>query len=357
MRISIMLSAALLAAFAASCSETGPAKQDSGSLANPAAQRSAAKGGVSQKNQTTTIPKGAQWTILCREIGGVGHVQRARQLKESLMNTPGMRDWHLLHKEDSSVLYYGYYKTYNEPKAKADRAKIDSMADAQGRRPFRLAHITPLDAADPAGPPEWNLANAKGHWSLQIAAYLGSPERKQYAIDAVRAAREQGIEAYYHHGDNVSLVCVGSWPREAVRLADDDVRAGDQGQPKVVLPPLPPGVKEPEIRGPGGRKLHVEAGRNEIVDPTLKAMMDKYPTNAVNGATMITKRTDPRTGRVEEVADASFPVPIPREESTLLDGGGIPLPPPEGAFFDAAPRSGVGAPDDAPGVRRPTNGS
>ena len=32
-----------------------------------------------------------------------------------------MRDWHLLHKEDVSILYYGYYKSYNDPRAKADR--------------------------------------------------------------------------------------------------------------------------------------------------------------------------------------------------------------------------------------------
>jgi hypothetical protein len=277
------------------------------------------------------IPKGASWTILCREIGGPGHVERSRQLKDDLVKTTAMRDWHLLHREDGSLLYYGYYRNYTDAKAKSDRQKIDSMVDQQGSRPFRLAHFTPLDAADPDGPPEWNLANAKGFWSLQIAVYKDSPERKQYALDAVKAARQQGVEAYYFHGENMSLVCVGTWPREAVRTADEGVRAGDGGQLKLVLPPLPPDVeKVPEVRQ-GGQKLHVEAGRNVVVDPRLKDMMERqYPTMAINGATMLTKRKDPHTGRVIEVADSSFPVRIPQQtgDGGFLDGGGVPVPPP-----------------------------
>ena len=361
MRFPVVVSVVALAVVggaATSCSEKSPPKADAVAIADSAPKSAGKSGGQQARaNESTTIPKGAQWTILCREIDGPNHMSQAKQLRDHLVKTSGMRDWHLLHREDGSVLYYGYYKTYSEPRAKTDHAKIDGMADANGRRPFRHAIFTPLEAADPAGPPEWNLANAKGYWSLQIGAYKDSPDRKQYAVDAVRAAREQGIEAYYYHGENMSLVCVGTWPREAVRLADDNIRAGDQGQPKLVLPPLPPDVKNtPEIRGEGGRKLHVEAGRNEVVDPKLKDMMEnQFPTMAVNGATMITKRTDPRTGQVREVADASFPVKIPTRDAGLLDdGGGIPIPPPsEGVFINPSRQSG----GINSGVGRSTNGS
>jgi hypothetical protein len=363
MRFSAVLIAVALTVIATSCSEKSQPKADAVSIADgapKAAPKASAKGSAkpSAGQSTTTIPKGAQWTILCAEVSGEGHVARARQLKENLVQNSGMRDWHLLHKDDVSVLYYGYYKSYNDPRSKADRERIDQMADANGRRPFRLALITPLDAADPAGPPEWNLRNAKGYWSLQIAAYKDSPERKQYALDAVKAAREQGIEAYYYHGESMSLVCVGAWPREAVQTADENVRAGDGGQPKVVLPPLPPDAPAtPEIRETSGRRLHVEAGRNTVVDPTLKAAMDQFPDMATNGATMLTTRRDPRTGQVNRVADMSFPVRIPRGDSSILDGGavggdagGIPLPPADGAFLDANPT----APRTTPGVRRST---
>ncbi|MDQ3439030.1 MAG: hypothetical protein M3478_01615, partial [Planctomycetota bacterium] len=310
-----------------------------------------------QANASPAIPKGAQWTIHCREIGGPDHVSQARQLKDNLVKNSGMRDWHLLHRDEGSVLFYGYYKTHTDARAKADRQKIDSMADVQGRRPFRHALVMPLEAADPAGPPEWNLANAKGYFTLQIGVYKDSPERKQYAVDAVRAARQQGIEAYYYHSENMSLVCVGAWPREAIRLADEDVRPGDEGEIKVVLPPLPPDVKAPQLRGEGGRKLHVEAGRNEVLDPTLKAMMEnQFPTMAVNGATMVTKRTDPRTGRVQEVIDPSFPIKIPRRDAGLLhDGGGIPIPPSDGLLIDSTNSTTPSRVNS--GVRGPTNGS
>jgi hypothetical protein len=276
-------------------------------------------------------------------------MEKARQIKQNLVKTSGMRDWHLLHQEEDSLLFYGYYKTYADPKAKADRARISAMADGAGNRPFSRAHFAPLDAADPVGPPEWNLANAKGYWSLQIAAYKDSPERKQYAVDAVKAARAQGIDAYYYHGDTMSLVCIGTWPREAVRTADENVRAGDQGQLKVVLPPLPPDVKDtPELKGEGGQRLHVEAGRNEVVDPTLKAAMDTYPTMAINGTMYNTTRTDPRTGKTVTTPDASFPVKIPHNDPSLLDPNAIPIPPPPGSATFAPPPS---SPSRSTGLR------
>ena len=355
MRVSRLLIALVLAAGAASCSQNKQPEEDAVAMADPAPKASRKPAAAAQPKgagAATAIPKGAQWTIHCREVAGPEHVARSRQWKDTLVKTSGMRDWHLLHKEDVSILYYGYYKSYNDPRAKADREKIDRMADAQGRRPFRLATIMPLEAADPGGPPEWNLANAKGYWSLQIAAYKDSPERKQYALDAVKAAREQGVEAYYYHGETMSLVCVGAWPREAVQTADENIRPGDGGELKLVLPPLPPDAPNaPEIREKSGRRLHVEAGRNIITDPTLRAAMEQYPSMATNGATMVTARRDPRTGQVQRVADMSFPVKIPRSDSSILDGdnaGGVPLPPADGAFLNpagAAPRttSGRGA--------------
>ena len=359
MRFQAVVASLALVAGAWSCTEKNPPKEQSGAISSAGASAQSSKSSQAKPAQASAYPKGAQWTILCREFTGPNHVSVARQYKENLMKTPGMRDWHILHKENQSLLYYGYYKTYNDPKAKADRKVIDAMADAQGRRPFRLAVISPLDNVD-VGPPEWNLANAKGFWSLQIGAYQGSPERKQAAVDAVKAARAQGIEAYYFHGDTSSIVCIGSWPREAVRLAEESTGGGERGAPKLVIPGLPEGVQTPVVKDKQGQKLHVEAPRNEVVDPSLKAMMQQYPTNAVNGETMITSRTDPRTGRVQTFPDPSFVVPVPRATAgggSILDGGttdtagGIETPVP------AQPESPLAPPPATPGGRLKTVGS
>jgi hypothetical protein len=347
MRCTVALVALALITGAASCGENKPPKEDTGSLSEPAtAKRGGQNSAVAAQNSDSApIPKGASWTILCAEINGQGHIERARKLKQDLAATTGMRDWHLLHQDASSLLYYGYYKNYGDPKAKSDRAKIEAITDGTGRRPFTRSLLTPLESADPDGPAEWNLVNAKGFWTLQIAVYKDSPERKQYAVDAVRAARQQGVEAYYYHGESMSLVCVGSWPREAVRVAEENAGPGDQGEIKVVLPPLTPDQKAPDLRE-GGRKVHVEAGRNEVIDPTLTAAMQTYKTMAINGQAYLTRRKDPKTGKIIEVADESFPVKIPREQPTRLDASGVPIPPPPsseaGSVFNTAPSdSGV----------------
>ncbi|MGB7160975.1 MAG: hypothetical protein WBD40_23140 [Tepidisphaeraceae bacterium] len=323
-------------------------------MTSPAPSKATApKAAAGQPKASAAYPKGAQWTILCREVHGPNHVERARQFKEAAMKTPGMRDWHLLHKESQSQIYYGYYRTHDDPRAKADRKVIDAMTDAQGNRPFRLALIQPLSSAD-VGPPEWNLVNAKGFYTLQIAVYRDSPERKQYAVDAVKGARAQGIEAYYYHGESMSLVCVGTWPSEAVQLADEMGTGGERGETKVVLPPLPPEVKAPILKDKDGRRLHVEAPSNEVLDPTLKAMMQQYPTNAINGETMLTTTKDPRSGRAMTVPDPSVVVPIPRGEESMLDGdtagGAAPIPPPDEPMIDTNRRA-------TPGGRLKTVGS
>ena len=61
---------------------------------------------------------------------------------------------------------------------------------------------------------------------------------------------KMGIEAYYHHGPNVSEVCVGTWPEEAIRKQESDggdgIDATDQQRPLLFLGPgaeIPAGAK------------------------------------------------------------------------------------------------------------------
>ena len=96
-------------------------------------------------------------------------------------------------------------------------------------------------------------------WSVQIAAYEGSTQRKKFAVDAVRDARAEGVPAYYYHGPSISSVCVGAWPRAAVRgdmepafNDPNERRSLDQilsQQPSdlIVLPPGMPAVNK-EVR-------------------------------------------------------------------------------------------------------------
>lgn len=247
-------------------------------------------------------PRGARFTIYAGVVSGDLHVQRAKNVRDTLKTSTDMKDWYVIHKPDKTLLYYGYYPNLDDAKAKLDREKIDLMRDQMGNRPFQQALIVEINSPDPSAPPEWDLNNAKGFWTLQIAAYKGTPERKQLAVDTVRAARQDGIEAYYFHGETASLVCVGTWPKTAVETPDD-VQEKEQalrrrGRSSGINPSQPvmvvPATDDPQIN----RQYEEQAARGnlrlvrvqtKILDPTLDAMIQRFPRNAVNGMEM--KRT------------------------------------------------------------------
>src|SRR5205814_2212659 len=74
-------------------------------------------------------PKGAQYTIFCRDFPGPSHVDFANQAKSELMHNTKLRGWYVLHLEDHSSLMYGYYKSMDDPSARADRATIERLTD------------------------------------------------------------------------------------------------------------------------------------------------------------------------------------------------------------------------------------
>lgn len=316
-RAGSVLVAVAVAAGAVSCAGKEPASTEAPAMASSTDARPTA---------ISAAPKNAQWTILCRTIRGLDHVIRAKAMKDSLLKTTQMRDWHLVHKEDESQLFYGYYASY-EPKtrdgarAQKERAKIDAMVDARGNRPFSQAVFWQLAAPDPEAPPQWNLVNAPGDLSLQIAAYTGSPQRKQFAVEAVRAAREQGIEAYYFHGDTTSSVCIGSWPRTALEGTNDiDVAHLDEHTPALVLPSelsRQGDFNRDRIRNADGQQLEPVAPKMRATDPTLIAAMQRFPEHAVNGEIMVKSVTD-QTGRVVQQTAESFIVPIPQQQRSIL---------------------------------------
>src|SRR5687767_7430671 len=191
---------------------------DARPVANTGANRQPA-----QQTTSINIPKDARWTIYCGTFGGADHLAQAKAAREKLTQMSRMRDWYLVTADGRSTLYYGYYRSINDQKdpkesqrAQEDRKAVLALTDATGRKLFSTAFLVELDSADPASMPEWDLENVKGVYTVQVAVYKGSHERKQFALDAVRKARELGYPAYYYHGPTASSVCVGAWPAEAV---------------------------------------------------------------------------------------------------------------------------------------------
>jgi hypothetical protein len=325
---------------AASCGEnkTADSRESQQQLTSSnRSQNASARNSPAQKSANPdqpVPPKDAQFTIFCTKVDGPGHVQRAKQLKDELLKGTNMKDWYVTHSEQQSTLYYGYYKSFNDPKEtariQADRAKLATMQDAVGNRPFGEALPVSIASPDPTAPPEFNLENAKGFWSLAIAAYQG-PERKEKAVESVKEARKMGVEAYYHHGPNVSEVCVGAWPEEAIRKQEFDGGQGidqaDRDRPLLVLGPgaeIPQPIKRQYANGlidkDTGKPLQLLEQKVEVVDPTMRAAMEKYPTHSVNGYDDTVQARDPKTGKMVTIYKDSMIVPIPKNESALTGG-------------------------------------
>jgi hypothetical protein len=302
-----------------SCSSNAPPSPPTGEPQQPPNSTPADNGPKTSQSNAPVYPKGAQYTIFCTRIDGEVHVQQANRLKNDLIAGTGMKDWYVIHGDAESILYYGFYRTINDvsdsgevQRAQNDRRKIDMMTDKMGDRPFRGALFVALDAPDPDAPPQWNLVNAPGAYSLQIAVYKDNPQRKQAAVETVRAARAQGVEAYYYHADNASLVCIGSWPESAVRINDANSADAntDPDQPLMILPQ----TKDEQLNQAfeqSGQQANVKVIKPsvEILDPTLREAMERYPYNAVNGTNV--KRM---VNGVEQY-DSSLLVPIPHNKN------------------------------------------
>ena len=313
-------------------SDANGAKKDGATVSASASPSKA--GAKSGRNDAPKPPAGAQYTIYCLSIPGDGHIPQATQLRDQLVRSTGMRDWYVVHRADESTLYYGYYRSIDRSddareaaRARADREKIDAMLDASGGRPFRNALLVELASPDPEAPPQWDLRAAPPSevWSLQVAAYEGHPDRKKYAVDAVKAFRDNGVPAYYYHGQSVSSVCIGTWPGGAVtgelepgyndpthKRSMDEIASQSTADLLVVSPGLPPVNKE--IRTKSG-KLRAVSPHLEAVDPTLLATMKAYPHHYVNGVVEGVKTAQGLQGK------PSMLVKIPRQPKSMLDGG------------------------------------
>lgn len=277
-------------------------------------------------------PADAQFTLYCQAVPGPGHVERANAAKDMLIKLSSMKDWYILHQDGQSIIYYGFYRSISDPKekkendrAQADREKVLALTDQQGNKVFTRVLFVEVNTPDPEAPAEWDLTNSGGFWSLQIAAYKDSAQRKQAAVDSVREARAAGIDAFYYHGETTSSVCIGAWPREAVKEQDAAAAESPDDQNDVLVLPAPLAGGNFDIRNRDGQRVRAVAPRTEIVDPTLLAAVKQYPTHAVNQQVMVKKVTDPVTGKEVEQESPSFLVRVPEKKASLLSQPKGPL--------------------------------
>jgi len=240
-------------------------------------------------------PEDARFTILLRTHGSpTTHVQESELFRKRLTEVVGWKDVFIIHKPDHSELCWGTYPTIAA--AKDNLRTAQNYVAPSGEKVFELAIILPLPEKD-VGPPEWNIQNAKGTYTVLIAEFFDVPEanppylgRKNIALDYCKQLRDKGEEAYYFHGPAKSFVYVGAFPASAVK--------------KVELN----GVVRPVVQ-----------------DPKMLDVLKTHPFLAVNGCAKPVQVVNPVTGKVSVENAGSYPEPIPQKgqvTSQPLGGGG-----------------------------------
>lgn len=295
------------------------------------------------------------YTIFCMTFSGKGHIEQAKSLRDKMIKSTDIKDWYVVSTTETSTLYYGYYTTIDEKKdpKEAARAQKDRKAvgDIQSNgKPMFMPLLLTVEEADPAGKPEWDLRNAKGFWSLQIAAFKDDPHRKTSAVQAVAELRKEGVDAFFYHGPTVSSVCVGSFPESAATVTEGpDVKPSDSA---VLVAPSNIPLPDKTFRTRDGQPILVKQPKIIITDPEFKALMAKYPNHATDG---VEGREFTVRGQKVPQYDPSVPVKIPKNEGYTATAPKIPtevLAPTGGG---SKPASGGAKPAGSTGGTTPKN--
>lgn len=288
----------------------------------------------------------ARFTISLITFEGPGHVKRSKEARDFIKKnvTNLKQDFYLIHEEDRSVIYYGAYKAVDavENADEAKRAKEDLRMliglRVGDQKPFQDAVFAVAPTPDPAAPAEWDIRNAKGVWSLEIASYKTYPaEQKLAAVEAVREARKMGIEAYFYHGPTTSSVLLGVFPLEAVEISQIDEQAARAAAPPdrelLVMPFMPkniPGTQLEdgsfEVVQSDGSITRIVAPKTVIRDPILAKLMQQYPEHHFNGSPRPKRYKDPVTGKEVVIYAESFLIDLRKIKNDSLLAGGRPAP-------------------------------
>ncbi len=248
-------------------------------------------GGLFARGQDAPSGEGGFTVLLMHFNDPLMHAQMARDYRRRVEEGLGWRGVFVVVADDHSELFWGRFHSPAQAaptlrKAKAHRA-------ANGLPVFAKAMIVPLPSP-PVGPPDWALKNNPGTYSLLVALYKSDwtakppyrdADRQNDAVLHCQQLREQGHEAWYHHGASASSVTIGSFGRDAVRLE---------------LKPVPqPNQNEP-----------VFAETSTIVDPRLEALQQQFDKLAVNGRESFMVTRDAQGRQVERTPERTYVIRV-----------------------------------------------
>ena len=279
---------------------------------------------VSAYDEMPTPPKDAAYTIYCQAYAGPDHQDVARQVRDALRANTPLTKWYLVHGDQQSTLYYGFYGSIDKrsldpaeaaegQRAIDDLDAIRTLHDSRGVRLFSASLPVAINTPDPTANPAWDITRTGAYWSLEVAVFKDTADRKLRAVEAVADARKEGFDAYYYHGPHASSVCIGAWPKAAATEVDVKDQNIDPDRPLVVTnAPLSPAFAK-------GLDPNVQAAAPQVdpVDPSMIQALATWKAHAVNG--YVRMQPDPVTHKATDVAiDRPFLFKVPM----IANGGG-----------------------------------
>ena len=246
-------------------------------------------------SQQPRPPDWANYTISLQTIQGSTDesLAHARQVLQQIQEQTGWRDLHVVQSDQLSLVCRGYFKEFGDDKAKQIRQQVRSYRDPQGELPFRRARFAHLPRQEKkkqiaVGPPKWDLRRAPGNASLCIGSFIKAKDCKNPAADAVKLVkklRDDGVEAWYYHGQYRSGVYVGHFNADWEWVTTGKTRAG-----QLI------------------RRLKLVSH-----DPQFALLRKKFPVYAQNG-----KIVTHILGK-QQTYDASMLITIPKFDQEITD--------------------------------------
>lgn len=220
-RLRLVLAGALLLPQFAGCSEPGQREPDRAALAPFAAE---APGVFADEPGVGDGPVEPSWWSVLVAAVPTGRLDDAERMLDTVRST-GLTDAYLALRDRRPVIAYGRYADPAEPAAQDGLRRVRSASIGEVQ-PFAAAILMPPVVAGADAPDEANLrgvhqrhAPADAVYTLQVRVYARPDNAKPTPEDlrrfrgqaerTARALRSQGVEAFYYHGPNMSMVTVG----------------------------------------------------------------------------------------------------------------------------------------------------
>jgi hypothetical protein len=169
---------------------------------------------------SSAMAPGSFWAIIADAFEGPDRRAAAEIRRDELVDQTGLSGWWIHSEGERAMVVFGRYAAPSDPQAREDLTSLKAMVDAGRFRP-RTLMLTPVQTGTVRSAPgtyELSRARGKGAYTLQIGFCIDDRDRQQAAEASeqwVQSLRKEGVQAFYHHGPNRSIVTVGIFDESA----------------------------------------------------------------------------------------------------------------------------------------------